>query len=409
MGDCWFLASLAATLYMGGPLVIELMMFDLGSHVLVRLHDMAGNPLYLRIEKSLVRVRGGITLHSTGGLWPAMMEKAMSGYRKTGDDDSALTFDPDHPSYSHLAGGSCAQAFKILLGVDATYETIDPVPYHYDDASPDFAKFKLMLKGEDLDFATVQQVFGGVAGVASAYVLYYVIWSRWIANAVTRAYADFMVAFAGQNGLGGVYRYNDFATHLNNLAVIHAARWNAMGGTQVRIADAVAAFLAWVRARHIFAEKRGTGLYNAAQLALFERIRSDLARRSPLCFGTRQEIGTAEPVPGSSGEPVSRGLAGRHAYAILDTHTDAAGRKYVQVFNPWGRYGRGYSFAPPEVQVRPTVRGVTQRDVDGHSTFETDSPVFWLELADVTKRCNRMYYCVEKPAITRRCHTRRDL
>jgi hypothetical protein len=402
MGDCWFLAALAAIRHMGGPLIIKLLMFDEGDHVVIKLHDQSLLPIFVRVHKSLVTVRGKAKFHSTGGLWPQMMEKAMSSFRKTGDEDSRIVFDPQQASYAILGGGKSSEAFKILLGVDATHEMINADEYHYDSTSPDFQRFRKIVQGNDgLDFNTIQQIFARVPNAPGAYVLYHNIWSRWIGG--TPFYNAFMNEFGAKNGLGGVYRYNDFERALQKLAndVVQQQRWLTISSNEVQLADAVAAVLAWVRARQVFAEKRGTGLYNQAQLDLFARIERQVLTRSPTCLGTRKVVGTPEPVVGSSGEPVAKGLAGGHAYAVLDTIVDGNGRRYVQCFNPWGRCGRGYQFAQQDLHLQPSLQGVNHV-LQGNTAYETESPIFWLELADVTKRCNRLYYCTEPPGLVRR-------
>ena len=43
--------------------------------------------------------------------------------------------------------------------------------------------------------------------------------------------------------------------------------------------------------------------------------------------------------------------------------------------------------------------GALQRWVQGQSAYETEPPLFWLELADVTKRCRKMYVCESTPEV----------
>ena len=70
----------------------------------------------------------------------------------------------------------------------------------------------------------------------------------------------------------------------------------------------------------------------------------------------------------------------------------------MQVFNPWGMTGRGYTLAPNEIHLKPSP-GALKKWVDGQSTYETESPLFWLDLADVTKRCSKIYTCKTTPEV----------
>ena len=403
MGDCWFLAALAAILHVGGPLAIGLMIFGYRSTCLVRLYDHIGRPLYLRLDKSVLEVPGQATFHSTGGLWTMMLEKAMTAFVKSkkGDVDSHRIFAPEKASYEELSGGMSSDAFSILLGVEADYEAIGQVPYHYDDLSDDFTKLRKILRGDDIDFHSVHQIFGKVPNAPGGYALYHVLWSQWVQQA--NLYFPWINALGTKTGLGGVYRYDDLEKYLRDEAKkpVNAQQWIHLGKNEVALDDVMTAILSWARERKILAEKRGTGHYNDAQLGLYERIRSHLARCSPLCLGTEKVVGTPAPTPGSSGEPVSKGLAGGHAYAILDTyHDQQTGVRYLKVFNPWGRIGRGYVFAPQKIHMIPNPTGAGE--AMGHTAYTTDSAVFWMPLADVTKRGKRLYYCKETPKILQR-------
>jgi hypothetical protein len=162
----------------------------------------------------------------------------------------------------------------------------------------------------------------------------------------------------------------------------------------------------WVHRQRVFAGVRGSGLYTPAQEQLFRDIQGHLRNYRPVCLGTSSFPGNQGPGQGSSGEHLSKGLAGPHAYAVLECIEDPRGPKYVQVFNPWGHTGRGYTFAPDFLRLpRSTaaeVRLYERLNNPGiapsrriEHAYATDAGTFWLELSDLTKRCCQMYTCTD--------------
>jgi hypothetical protein len=177
------------------------------------------------------------------------------------------------------------------------------------------------------------------------------------------------------------------------------------------LGEAVQCVYDWVRQKQILAGKRGSGRYTPAQVDLYREIETHLRNFRPVCLGTDPYPGKPEPGrQGGSGEHLSKGLAGGHAYAVLDCFEDPGGVKYVRVHNPWGRIGRGYHFAPDFMSQQPSAAAQQrweqrindpnipdQRKIE--QAFETDAGTFWLELSDLTKRCHALYACTETPAV----------
>ena len=111
----------------------------------------------------------------------------------------------------------------------------------------------------------------------------------------------------------------------------------------------------WVRRKRIFAGVRGTGLYSLEQDKLYRDIQEHLQNYRPVCLGTYDYPGAPEPGRrGGGGEHMSKGLAGPHAYAVLDC-MQVGDVKYVRVHNPWGHTGRGYNFAPEFMRQQPSA------------------------------------------------------
>jgi hypothetical protein len=171
---------------------------------------------------------------------------------------------------------------------------------------------------------------------------------------------------------------------------------------------AVRCVVDWVRRKRIFVGVRGTGQYTPEQDTLYHDIQVHLQNYRPVCLGTFEYPGAPEPgYFGGSGEHMSKGLAGPHAYAVLDCLQRGA-VKYVRVHNPWGHTGRGYTFAPPEMRpprstkaelrlyernINPTIPANRKEE----QAYETGEGTFWLELSDLTKRFQALYTCSWTP------------
>jgi hypothetical protein len=174
--------------------------------------------------------------------------------------------------------------------------------------------------------------------------------------------------------------------------------------------QAVRCVVDWVRRQRIFAGERGSGRYTPAQDELYQDIQEHLRNYRPVCLGTFEHPGSQDPGrQGESGENLSKGLAGPHSYAVLDC-IQVGDVKYVRVHNPWGRVGRGYTFAPdflrPPRSTAAELR-LFQRSNDPQipphrrieHAYETDAGTFYLELSDITKRCQALYTCTQTPGV----------
>jgi hypothetical protein len=428
LGDCWFLAALAAIVHPGTGHAIEFMMRTSGldDDAYVQLYDQAQRSRYVRVDKGLIEVRGPAVFHSAvlsaGGLWAAVLEKAMTAIDKEGQ------FDPKGASYERLKGGQSHLAFQALLGVEGDFQTITEAEYHYDPASNDFLELRKILKGDHNDSPSMPiktALFGGLVDPTKLNTFYDTVWEPWADQ--TNMLPFWMSSFGTHSSQGRVYRLDDFEDYLRAFAnnPLNGMLWTTLSSgfnSDVYLADlaafqsnpftvqmpdfrrraptalqAVEQVCRWVRQQRVFSGRRGTGLYTASQVRLYDEIEGHLLALRPVCLGTRELVGTPDPVLGSSGEKVSKGLAGSHGYAVTGCYKDnATGARFLQVFNPWGRTGRGYTFAPGALHLKPTMAAI-ERVMKGEKAYETAEPLFWLELADVTKRCDRVFTCKSTP------------
>jgi hypothetical protein len=421
--DCWFLASLAAIITMGTGHAIRLMMADVGEYAYVRLWDGAQLPHFVRVHKSLIEIEGTATFHSIGGLWAAVLEKAMTAIDKEG------RYDPRNAAYGRNAGALAHIAMQALLGVRCEVEYLAESELHFNQTGEDFETLRKVLKGDNNNSPSMlikTALFGGLVEPAKLNLFYDTVWEPWAES--VGLYLKWMSVFGGASK-GGVYRLEDFERFMREFAAepMNQMAWTTCSSSftftayhsdlsafqanpyTVQMPDfrrqaptalqAVQCISQWARQKLVFTGRRSTGVYTTAQVQLYNDIEQHLLAFRPLCLGTREVIGTPGPNRGSSGESTSKGLAVSHAYAVTGCYTDLhTGARYVQVFNPWGVIGRGYTFAPNEIHLKPSP-GALQRWVKGQSAYETQSPLFWLELADVTKRCRRMYVCKTTPEV----------
>ncbi|MFN8576138.1 MAG: C2 family cysteine protease [Candidatus Sericytochromatia bacterium] len=83
--------------------------------------------------------------------------------------------------------------------------------------------------------------------------------------------------------------------------------------------------------------------YKPEELKVFSDIQDALKKGKFVCIDTKVNIGVSSGSGHSGGEPIVDGLAGQHAYAVLDT-VQMGGRMFVKIANPWGNdFSRDYT------------------------------------------------------------------
>jgi hypothetical protein len=190
LGDCWFLASLAAIVAMGSGWAIKYMMRSWGEdpdYAIVRLYDPSGAPRYLKVEKSLIRTNvPNKTFHSTGALWAALLEKAMTAvdFPKGLDLEGPYRINPEQAVYTHLHAGWPQIAFRALLGVEVRATTIIMEGLH----QPDLESWNALiyiLAGEGTNRPPqriVDDLFSSVVGTGPgmAALFFEHAWTPWV-------------------------------------------------------------------------------------------------------------------------------------------------------------------------------------------------------------------------------------
>lgn len=144
--------------------------------------------------------------------------------------------------------------------------------------------------------------------------------------------------------------------------------------------------------------KLGTEIhYNVQQVELFESIKEDLSAGKYLAVGSEKHIGVSQGKGHSGGESIVDGLAGQHAYSLLDTFETGDGRKFVRIANPWGSdFSRDYTFKDGQL----VSKKFDSKDYDYQSDLGTQTRggigvnESWVELRELTTLF-RSYYATE--------------
>ncbi|MCR5451697.1 MAG: hypothetical protein K6F00_03605 [Lachnospiraceae bacterium] len=130
-GDCFFLSTLNSMIEQD-PDSIKDMMRDEGKTVVVRFYDQSGNPLYIRVNKTIPSRyyysdepgKGPITdgkYGNKGCFWVNIIEKAYAMVRTRIEDPKVLkraNIDPnkEYEGFGVLTGGFASVAYKTLTG-----------------------------------------------------------------------------------------------------------------------------------------------------------------------------------------------------------------------------------------------------------------------------------------------------
>ncbi|MBP0019739.1 MAG: DUF4157 domain-containing protein [Cyanobacteria bacterium SBLK] len=143
--------------------------------------------------------------------------------------------------------------------------------------------------------------------------------------------------------------------------------------------------MAWIKQQKIFPGKLGTGIYSKVQLEMFDKIDAALSANKPVTMSANMKITENDEKAegqGADGEEKFGGLAGRHAYSVLEIKKTKSANpedgesgefRWVKIRNPWGEYSRKYTNDAEE-----GLKG-------GKDEADTGKGTSWLELSDATK------------------------
>lgn len=353
LGDCYLqaaLASIAAT----RPQYIKQIMRDQGDTVTVRLHEVDRNSetftqKYIKVEKSIPKSKSGRKLYNDGELWVKMMQKAyvVGGFSGNQNDDQQSST----PSYGDIAGGLSSHAFEVILGAASTFQSLAK----QSDNDP---------MGQTLTHITEAFENNGLSTSGTAYQ------------------AVFKILLEKEGVRQNVDPNNGDVAVQITLDEVENAFQNGSQEEQTK-KEAVLKVLA-----NYLPGKLGKGQYTELQTGIFTKIHSALDDGKPVTMSTHKFIEASNSgFDGFAGEQKKGGLAGRHAYSVLqvctsnDISSPSLGKedgkyKLLQLRNPWGQYGREYQNDFHNIDNQGNVPVKTKSKNDG---------VFWIELSEVSK------------------------
>ncbi|MGZ5007644.1 MAG: C2 family cysteine protease [Methylobacter sp.] len=134
--------------------------------------------------------------------------------------------------------------------------------------------------------------------------------------------------------------------------------------------------------------------YGALAINFFDRITGWLQEGKPVSVGSKAWGSGGTGRSGGENTESVPGLASTHAYMILSTKTAINGRKFIQMRNPWGEFGRGYRKKQIlSSSIKGTAIDAPELPItSGAIGTEITEGTFWLELSDLTKYFSQIYH-----------------
>ncbi|MBN3922114.1 C2 family cysteine protease [Nostoc sp. NMS4] len=368
IGDCYLMAAIAS-IAQTEPEYIFTMFRDYGDTVAVRLFDVDESepenqqftPLYIKIDKSVVKDEDGNLVYSQGALWVHMLEKA---YAVAGFGGDLSTTDNEiPPSYEKIHAGVSRYALMILRGRKFTTANISN--------EGDKIKNKKLLLSSLEEVNKYHLAKGGDVNKYKDLISFTIFkgdvgkidkWMDWLTQ---------------QNGVEAVKEIETMITNKRSGSYKEEIRledcemiFDAKGLDATLMTDLMDNYF-----QRIFPGKRGTHRYTDQQLKIYENIKKFISNHRPITVSAHKNVGR-DMTDSDRGEKESKGLLGNHVYTIMGCKIDSANLRYITVRNPWGKYGRAYN-------MDATIGSKAKEKTDG--TFD-------VELSDFTKRFKSIDY-----------------
>ncbi len=172
----------------------------------------------------------------------------------------------------------------------------------------------------------------------------------------------FFVSIATANGSLADYLNGDRALAVEILSKFSIPILNRMSKNLVYMED--------------FSENNEIGEEDEIAVRYFDRITDMLSKGQSVCCGTKMD--TEKQAAALSGESISKGMVGRHAYTILNTTVTKDGVRMLKLRNPFASFTVDY-----KLNKQGTLEAVADKtDTNG---------VFWIELNHFMKYVNQIY------------------
>ncbi|MBF2052527.1 MAG: hypothetical protein IGS03_03570 [Candidatus Sericytochromatia bacterium] len=131
--------------------------------------------------------------------------------------------------------------------------------------------------------------------------------------------------------------------------------------------------------------------YTQQQNDFFQKVQQDLKAGKYIAVGSKEVIGISQGKGHSGGESQVDGLAGQHAYALLDT-VEMNGHKFVRIANPWGDdFSRDYTLKEGQLVPKTFDKDDYSYQPKGITPGGIGVNESWVELRELSTLFNSYY------------------
>ena len=333
IGDCYLLAAINAILVQAdGPDLLESIFRDnKNGYVTIRLYK-EGAFRYLLVRKTVVhesknkllgvKYGTGKVLHGQGALWVSLLEKAYVAFMRV---------PPDTPvTYKNIEGGAGQDAMAAIVGGGVGFAT--------GSALKDVSAIRDILFQLTDQLSSATKIFKQIPKLKDD-ALTLIADSVFAGSADKRQHAENWLNWNTANSQEQLFAFLTNQPSLDKFKKLMDRIGTGLDHTTLQLV------LVWIGryAAELWPGEVGSGIYTTEQLNYFMMIQRMLATNRSVTVGTHNTLqGKVSGVGHSGGESKVDGLAAKHEYSVMDTKTDALGRRFVKVRNPWGQYGREY-------------------------------------------------------------------
>lgn len=341
IADCFILASLIAIIARkNGAAVIQDMMKEDGSDVIVRLYKRPGEAVFYRVARGVINA-GRARASERTCCWVDVLEACLSVFRMKAKDNSP---EPGRPLLENLDNGQAQYALEHLLGAESLNEqVIGPKVDQTADVAVQARHAGIAFVNLILDAAAVagarddvRQMFGG-DGLLVDYEAWLnkegarvkALWSSYVA---TRKYTRIVIVdnVAEDRTVPISVRMDGFEQFVNQ-------------NIPARFAPSILEFArnAYLanQGQTLFPRRRKEGGVSVDEANLYSTISSLIGKGYPVVAASNDWVGKSEGVGFSGGEDMARGIVGGHCYAVAFAYL-AGSERMVKLINPWRRYVR---------------------------------------------------------------------
>lgn len=383
LGDCYLLAAVASIVRLDPMHFVNHMIDHVDGTVTVRLYADVGLMFEVTVMKSLVFSSSG-TRYAKGGMWVQILEKAYaaSGLQRPIKRQKQKPVD-DAPSYDDISGGDAADAMMHLTGKPSKSFDLGKgrerfgheAPHILEEEQDRLRKEMYLLDDEEQMLKRTIETKRSKEDVVDVSVEEQRITA--ISVEVKELMRQFTTVMDPVIDLGEILK--KVSVTETTLAQL-AKGYQSNPSFQLLVRTAITT--------GVVPGELGSGRYSNDDRAAFVHIKAGIDGRRPMCASTREKISDIdnpeELSRGVSGESKVSGLAGKHAYSLLDYRPrdpQPNAPILIKLRNPWGHYGREYKAI--EGKLRPVA-------VEGDG-------VFWLDLSDLTANFRAIQWGEEAP------------